>query len=248
MGNCSGHWNNWNKNDKGKFERSDHKSKFEHKDSCGSCGHHDKSACECNFRSIKKAPKLNSDCVIVNSVVCSKMVQKVAEATFPFTAFDVVVPPGSTILSVGIEPNLAGIVHNARIIRDKVVNIGTIPATITVTSVLAGVTLVSTLTTSLPFQEHTDCPGACPEDTLTETPFVVEGTFAQPGVPIIDAGLVSLEAILVKVILRTTLTVSRPIIVDAHGGICDVNDRRCDNPSTPPTFTLPPFGPFGPAG
>ena len=236
MGNCSGHWNNWNKNDKGKFERNDHKSKFEHKNSCGSCGHQDKSACECNFRSIKKVPKLNSDCVLVNSVVGSKMVQKVAEITLPLGVFGEI--DLADILSVTVVPNLAGITHNVRVIRDKVVNIGLIPATITVTLVDVATPVV--ITTSIPFQEHTDFPGACPEDIVTESPFVVEATFTQPGVPIVTGPVVGdlLTGILFKVVLRTTITVTRPIIMDSHGGICDVNDRRCDDTGTP-SFTLP---------
>lgn len=242
MGNCSGHWNNWNKNDKGKFERHDHKSKFDHKDSCKSCGHHDKSDCDCNFRRIKKDVKLNSDCILVNSVVCSKMVQKVAEITIPNGAFSTAIPVDATIVSITVLPNLAGIVHNVRVIRDKVVNIGFIPVTVSVVFIAAGATTPTTVTAAanLPFQEHTDCPGACPEDTVTESPFVVEGTFGQPGVTVVTGAAAAnlLVGILVKVILRTTLTVTRPIIVDKHGGICDVNDRRCDLPTNPPTFTL----------
>ena len=109
MGNCSGHWNNWNKNDKGKFERNDHKSKHEHKHSCGSCGHHDKYYCDCNFKRIRKAVKLNSDCIVVNSVVCSKMVQKVAERTFPLMRFFCCCwysTATDNIVSVTIIPNL----------------------------------------------------------------------------------------------------------------------------------------------
>lgn len=237
MGNCSGHWNNWNKNDKGKFERNDHKSKFEHKNSCKSCGHHDNSACDCNFKAVRRLTSpLNSDCVLVNSVVGSKMVQKVAEITLPALAFGGI--ELADIVSIVVVPNVAGITHTATVIRDKVVNIGLIPVTITIT--LVGGVVVAPLTTSIPFQEHTDFPGACPEDIVTETPFVVEGIFNQPGVPVIDAlGVITLTGILIKVVLRTTITVTRPIIMDANGGICDVNDRRCETPTTPPTFTLP---------
>jgi hypothetical protein len=238
MGNCSGHWNNWNKNDKGKFERNDHKSKkCEHKKSCESCGHDDKSVCDCNFKPVRRLTSpLNSDCVLVNSVVGSKMVQKVAEITLPVTTFGGV--DLADILTISVVPNLAGITHNVTVIRDKVVNIGLIPATITVT--LAGVALPVIITTSIPFQEHTDFPGACPEDTVTESPFVIEGVFTQPGVPVISAlGVVTLTGILIKVVLRTTITVTRPVIMDPHGGICDVNDRRCDTSTTPPIFNLP---------
>ncbi|MED4692480.1 hypothetical protein [Peribacillus frigoritolerans] len=223
------------------------RSRFEHKNQCKSCGSCD-SACNCDFKAPARqlAAPLNSDCVLVNSVVGSKAVQKVAEATFPFTAFVPAIPAGSTINNVVVTPNLAGVVRNTRILRDKVVNIGLLPVTIVVTFTPPGATTPAapaTLTTNLPFQEHTDFPGACPQDTVIESPFEVEGSFAQPGVPVIGttgpgAGLVTLNAILVKVILRTTITVTRQVIVDPHGGICDVNERRCETPTTPTTSTL----------
>lgn len=193
-----------------------------------------KNRCKTSFCK-KKSPK--NDAVLVNSVVCSKTVQKVAEVTLPITIFT-----GLTaledILSITVVPNVSGITQNARIIKDKVVNIGLIPATITIT--IAGVALPAVLTTSLPFQEHTDCLGACPQDTLQETPLEVEGIFIQPGVPVLDvAGLTLVEGILFKIILRTTLTVTRPVIVDGDGEVCDVVPNRCDPSTTPPTFTLP---------
>lgn len=220
----------------------DHHSKS--KKSCKVCKSQDASACNCNFRAPARelAAPLNSDCVLVNSVVGSKAVQKVAEATLPFTAFTPVIPAGSTIRSVSVVPNLAGITRNTTIIRDKVVNIGLIPVTVTVTFTAPGTTtpvLTATLSTSLPFQEHTDFPGACPEDTVVEPPLVVEGIFAQPGVPVIGTtGTISANAILVKIVLRTTITVTRQVIVDSHGGICDVNERRCETTTTPTTNTL----------
>lgn len=224
--------------DDSKFDRH---SKF--KKPCKVCKSHDDSVCDCNFKAPARqlAAPLNSDCVLVNSVVGSKAVQKVAEATLPFTAFAPAIPVGSTIGPVSVVPNLAGITRNTTIIRDKVVNIGLIPVVITVTFTPPGATTPSTamLTTNLPFQEHTDFPGACPEDTVIEPALVVEGIFAQPGVPVIGTtGLVTTNAILVKIVLRTTITVIRPVIVDKHGGICDVNERRCETTTTPTTNTL----------
>ncbi|QNK48612.1 hypothetical protein H7F28_25890 [Brevibacterium sp. PAMC23299] len=227
----------------GHDSRFDHDSKF--KKSCKVCKSHDASACDCNFKAPARqlAAPLNSDCVLVNSVVGSKAVQKVAETTLPFTAFTPVIPAGSTIRSVSVVPNLAGITRNTTIIRDKVVNIGLIPVTVTVTFTAPGTTapvLTATLATSLPFQEHTDFPGACPEDMVVEPPLTIEGIFAQPGVPVIGpTGLITANAILVKIVLRTTITVTRQVIVDKHGGICDVNERRCETTTTPTTNTLP---------
>ncbi len=203
-----------------------------------SCCKHD-ATCDCNFRKPQpKATKLNSDCFLVNSLVGTKSVQKVAETTLPITLFT-----GLTVLedivSISVVPNLAGITQNARVIKDKVVNIGLIPATITIT--IAGVALPAVVNTTLPFQEHTDFPGACPQDILQETPLEIEGTFSQPGVPVVDvAGVTLVEGILFKIVLRTTITVTRPVIKDAEGNFCDANPNRCETPATPPSFTFPP--------
>ena len=241
-------WGMGNDSRFGHDSRFDHDSKFDShskcKKSCKVCKSDDVSACKCNFKAPERelAAPLNSDCVLVNSVVGSKMVQKVAEATFPFTAFTPVIPAGSTIVSVAVVPNLAGVTRNTTIIRDKVVNIGLIPVTITVTFLAPGATTPATavLSTSLPFQEHTDFPGACPEDMVVEPPLTIEGIFAQPGVPFVGGtGLVTTDAILVKIVLRTTITVTRQVIVDSHGGICDVNERRCETTTAPTTDTLP---------
>jgi hypothetical protein len=120
---------------------------------------------------------------------------------------------------------------------------GFVPATITITlrpgfGLPDTVSAVVPVTTNLSFQEHTDCPGACPEDTVIETPFELEGTFTQPGVSVVGLGGLLTIGILAKAIFRTTLTVTRPIIVDEHGNFCDVNTNRCDD-DLPPTFTLP---------
>lgn len=235
-------WGMGNDSRFGHDSRFDHDSKF--KKSCKVCKSHDASACNCNFKAPARqlAAPLNSDCVLVNSVVGSKAIQKVAEATFPFTAFTPVITPGSTIVSVAVVPNLAGVTRNTRILRDKVVNIGLIPVTITVTFLAPGSTtpVTAVLSVSLPFQEHTDFPGACPEDMVVEPPLTIEGIFAQPGVPVIGTtGTVTADAILVKIVLRTTITVTRQVIVDSHGGICDVNERRCETTTTPTTDTLP---------
>ncbi|MGG0248135.1 hypothetical protein ABEY24_07145 [Peribacillus frigoritolerans] len=260
MGNCQGHWNNWNKNDKGKFERNDHKSGFGNKNSCGSCGHHD-SDCKCKSQSVrqhKTAPL--SDCVLLNSVVCSKKVQKVAELPVPISSLFTIVAPAvlspaliatllAGIATISVTPNLAGIVINRRVIRDKVINIGFVPAVVTVTLLPgfvlpAGVTLATPITFNLPFQEHSDCPGACPEDTVIETPFELEATFAQIGgsvlTPIAGVGTF-VTGVVIKAIFRTTLTVTRQVIVDGHGNVCDV-ENRCDTPTVAPNFFLPSTG------
>ncbi|MBM7554795.1 hypothetical protein [Thalassobacillus pellis] len=162
--------------------------------------------------------------------------QKVAEITLKITAFTWLTVLDD-ILSIRVEPNLDAITYSARIIQDKVVNIGVIPATITIS--ILGVDLPAILSTSIPFQEHTDFPGACPQDILQESPLEVEGIFTQPGVPIVTGPVVGdlVEGILF--ILRTTITVTRPVLSDGNGNLCDVNTNRCQTSNTPPSFTLP---------
>ncbi|MFU0790403.1 hypothetical protein JNUCC74_03085 [Cerasibacillus sp. JNUCC 74] len=192
--------------------------------------------CKCNFKKQElKETKLNSDCFVVNSLVGAKSVQKVAERFFELA--DLGIADLDDIISITVTPNLAGITQNARIIKDKVVNIGLVPATITISVV--GVALPITLTTSIPFQAHTDFPGACPQDLLQESPLEVEGIFTQevPGIEI--GGVVTLAGILVKVVLRTTITVTRPVIKDAEGHFCDVDPNRCETLGTPPSFNFP---------
>ncbi|USK42278.1 hypothetical protein [Cytobacillus oceanisediminis] len=216
-----------------KFARA--KMRAQLKSSCKTCGCA-ASTCNCNFKKPVTTSPLTSDCVVVNSVVCSKTVQKVAEVTLPLALF----AAGLTvedIIGVRVDPNLTGATVNARLINDKVVNIGLIPATITITALGIEVPL---LTTSIPFQAHTDCPGACPEDLLQEGPLQVEGIFVQPGVPVLGlGGLTLVEGILIKIILRTNITVTRQLIKNQHGELCDANPNRCTVIGTPPTFVFP---------
>ncbi|WP_027956465.1 hypothetical protein [Halobacillus kuroshimensis] len=200
------------------------------------------SGCKCNFKKPELKPaKLNSDCFVENALVGTKQVQKVAEATLPLSVFAAAGVTIASLVSVEVVPNLENITMNARIIRNKVVNIGLIPATITVTFLDAlGALTTGVLNTSIPFQAHTDFPGACPEDNLTETPLEIEGIFTQEGVPVVGAaGLTLVEGIIVKIILKTTITVTRPVIRDAHGNVCDLNPGRCKQDTDAPSFTFP---------
>lgn len=193
--------------------------------------------CECNFKKPQFKPaKLTSDCVVVNSLVGSKSVQKVAETTLPITLFPNLLDIAD-LVSVNVVPNLDEITQNARIIKDKVVNIGLVPATISVT--IAGVALPDIITTTIPFQAHTDFFGACPQDMLQETPLEVEGIFTQPGVEVVNAaGTGLVEGILVKIVLRTQITVTRQVIKDQQGNVCEINPNRCEITDTP-SFSFP---------
>ena len=63
--------------------RSNNTDRKKHKNLCKTCGSHD-SACNCKSKApSKKVKPLTGDCALVNSVVCLKKVQKVAEAEIP---------------------------------------------------------------------------------------------------------------------------------------------------------------------
>ncbi|MFL0361431.1 hypothetical protein ACH0BF_00245 [Pseudobacillus sp. 179-B 2D1 NHS] len=216
---------------------------------CKTCGSYN-STCKCQFKVLEPQMKpLTSDCTIIDSIICSKEVQKVAELTVPLSLFGIFqstpVPVG-TRFSLSVNPNVAEITHNVVAIKDKVVNIGTIPANLGLTANTDASIPIPNVTFPIPFQEHTDCPGACPGDLVQESPFVIEGVFVQSGAPVpfiagdvLDNVAISLDTsgFLIKIILRTTITVIRPIIVDKNGNICDVNPNRCNN-ETPPTFNF----------
>ncbi|WP_077702422.1 hypothetical protein [Virgibacillus dokdonensis] len=197
-------------------------------------------SCNCNFKKPQlKATKLDSDCFLINSLVGTKTVQKVAEISLPLTLF-----PGvdlSNLLSINVVPNLDAVTQNATVIKDKVVNIGLLPTNISVTAV--GGDVVDIGVVDIPFQAHTDFPGACPEDMVQETPLEVEGIFNQEGISLVDTtGTEIVDGILVKVVLRTTITVTRQVIKDAEGNFCDLNQNRCETTGNLPSFTFPPSG------
>lgn len=203
---------------------------------CGRCGSTE-SPCRCSRRVCQPDHE-----ILVNKVICSKQVRKVAEATIPFSELGIEIGPGENIPLITLTPDLTGIVQNTAILKDEVVNIGYIPANITI----AGITLP--ITVSLPFQEHTSCPGACPEDILTEAPLHVESIIIQPIPLLAIAGAIGVTSALFKVVMRTTITVTRPMLGKiSHkelSNLCDVNHDRCEN-GEPRTIRFPLTGNAG---
>ncbi|MED4687583.1 hypothetical protein [Peribacillus frigoritolerans] len=146
----------------------------------------------------------------------------------------ILTPPVEIIVD---EENIA---QNIVVIKDKIVNIGFIPITVIV---IRDNRRVIPLAVNLPFQKETECPGACPGDTVMETPLQVEAVIIQPLPNVLTPierrpFLAGLDVIRVKIILRTTITVVRPVIKSKDGCFSDVNQDRCKN-STPLTITLP---------
>lgn len=101
-----------------------------------------------------------------------------------------------------------------------VINTGYLPANVTILGV------ETPLQINIPFQQETHCPGVCPEDTVKESPFKIEAKVTQG----IEALGVSAANILFKVVLSTTLTVTRPVITKASNikVVRDVNEDRCE--------------------
>ncbi len=208
-------------------------------------------------------PARREEAVLVNKVICSKSVQKTAEFALPFaigplgTAGVGAITPGalagilSTLLgvavteaqilagliSVRVRPVFSEIESEITVVRDKIINLGFVPAFLEVR--IAGVLELS-LPIRIYFQEHTDCPGVCPGDTVTETPYVVEATLDQDLIQIENGNLV-INLLLFKAILRTTITATRPTLVDPYDHDCvrDVNEHRCDPNETPRLINFP---------
>jgi len=101
-----------------------------------------------------------------------------------------------------------------------VVITGFLPASITILGI------ETPLQISIPFQQEINCPGLCPEDRIVITPFKIDSVITQG----IEAIGVSVANILFKVLLSTTVTATRPVIVkDSQMKIVgDVNEGRCE--------------------
>lgn len=167
-------------------------------------------------------PRLRTDCIIVDSLICTKRLQKVAELVIPAaTLGDIIeIGPGGVISPlVTLTPDLSGLVSQVTVVEDTVINTGYLPANITILGIPTPIQV------NLPFQEETSCPGTCPEDRVEETPYQVDTVITQ-GIEALGVGVAS---ILFKVILSTNLTVSRPVVIKDPNmqTVRDVHPDRC---------------------
>lgn len=187
---------------------------------------------------------------LVDKVICSKDVQKVAEFALPAA----IGPLGATspllgpildflaglvpgLVNVRVTPILTSIRQEVTVVKDKIINLGTIPANLEVVG-LAGVVLLS-IPIQIFFQEHTDCPGVCPGDTVVETPPVVEAVLNQPLIGTTPDGATFINLLLFKAVVRTHLTVTRQVIKSKDGSTCDANPHRCDPTGSPSVINTP---------
>ncbi|GEN30640.1 hypothetical protein HNQ35_001517 [Cerasibacillus quisquiliarum] len=191
------------------------------------CGCHceEKPCYECEFHETKKCPpKLASDCIVVDSLICSKKIYKVAELSVPVSTLgDIIsIGPGGVITPlISLTPDLNGVVSQITVVKDMVINTGYLPANVTILGI------ETPLQINIPFQQETMCPGVCPEDTVKESPYKIEAKVTQG----IEALGVSVANILFKVVLSTNLTVTRPVITKAKNlkVVKDVNEDRCES-------------------
>ncbi|MGG0251590.1 hypothetical protein ABEY24_25200 [Peribacillus frigoritolerans] len=176
-----------------------------------------------------------NDSILVDSVICSKEVKKVTELDIPLAILPIEIGPGGILTpELSITVDSSGISQNVIVLKDMVVNIGYVPASSFVGGTLLG-------SANIPFQEETDCPGVCPGDIAVESPLQVEAIIIQPLPNAIIPALIAsgpTDIARVKIILRTTITVIRPIIKSKDGCLIDVNPARCEAP-TPLNITLP---------
>lgn len=192
------------------------------KDYCR-CRCHEQVCYECEqYRPIKRPPALLTDCVVVESLICSKRVNNIAELAVPIpTLGDIIdIGPGGVITPpITLTPNIDGVVSQATIVKDMVVITGYLPANVTILGIETPIEL------NLPFQSETVCPGICPEDTVNISPFRIEASVTQG----IEALGVSVANILFKVVMSTNITVTRPIVSKANDlkVVRDVNEDRC---------------------
>jgi len=179
---------------------------------------------ECEYNQVqRRRPQLASDCIVVESLVCSQRVSVVAELAIPIpTLGDIIsIGPGGVIdPPLSLRPDISHIVSQTTVLKDMIVITGFLPANVTILGI------ETPLQISIPFQTEIDCPGVCPEDRIFQTPLKIETKITQG----IEAVGISIANVLFKVLLSTNVTATRPVIVKEPNLniVGDVNENRCE--------------------
>src|SRR5699024_12115014 len=100
-------------------------------------------------------------------------------AVGPNPLLDTVLDLLAGIVNVRVTPDFTNIQSEITVIKDQVMNFVYIRATLDIEGTILGLVDVS-LPIQIFFQEHTDCPGACPGDQVIETPPVVDAILNEP--------------------------------------------------------------------
>jgi len=224
--------NDWKDDGEDDWKYHSKKECFDKEDDCCSA-HHD--PCE--------------NTTLVDKVICSKDVQKVAEFALPVAIgplgagsglltdiLDLIAGLVPGLVNVRVTPNLNAIQQEVTVVKDKIINLGTIPATLDVEIVTLPLLRIPI---QIFFQEHTDCPGVCPGDTVVETRPVAEAVLNQPLIGTTPDGATFINLLLFKAVVRTHLTVTRQVIKSKDGSTCDANPHRCDPTGTPGIINTP---------
>ncbi len=197
--------------------------------------------------------KCTEQAALVEKVVCSKDVQKTAEFLLPFSVGPLTDAGALTpeellgalaaafgltggFVNIRVTPDYTRVEQEVTVIRDKIINLGYIPATLDV-EVTPGV-IGPRIPIHIHFQEHTDCPGVYPGDQVVESTPVVEAEFNEPLVSIDEGGGTVVNFHLFKAILRTHLTVIRQGI-EKNGKFCDLDRNRREPTRLPATINTP---------
>src|SRR5699024_2104450 len=107
----------------------------------------------------KRPPTLATDCIVVESLICSKRINQVAELAVPIpTLGDIIsIGPGGVINpAITLTPDINGLVTQTTVVKDMVITTGYLPANVTILGIETPLQL------NIPFQEETNCPGVCP--------------------------------------------------------------------------------------
>jgi|SRR5690625_820283 len=208
-----------------------HHHKHDHCDRC----HKDYEFCSCK-------PQYHDEGALVEKVICSKDVQKTAEFLLPATLGPLTLPANiiallGGLVNVRVTPDLNNIQSEVTVIKDQVINLGYIPATLDID---LGAPTLTRIPIQIFFQEHTDCPGVCPGDQVIETPPVVDAILNEPLLSTSNDQTV-INLLLFKAVIRTHITVIRQGI-QRNGKICDLDSRRCDTDGLPRTINSPVSG------
>lgn len=179
--------------------------------------------CEYNYYEKRRKPQLVSDCIVVDSLICSQQVSVVAELSIPITTLGdiITIGPGGVIdPPITLIPDISNIVSQTTVLKNMIVITGYLPASVTILGI------ETPLQISIPFQAEVNCPGVCPGDRIIQAPFKIESTITQG----IEALGISVANVLFKVLLSTTVTATRPVIVkDSDLNLVgDINEDRCE--------------------
>lgn len=187
---------------------------------------------------------------LVEKVICSENVLTTTELILP-AAIEAGGPgsplydflTGGTLpagLQATVTPDYNAINQEVTVLNDAVHIFGTLPVTLTLTTTAAtppaGFPL--SIRIILYFQKIVDCPCACPGDRATVRTPKIEKTFNQPLFGTGPNGVLTINLLLFKAIIRTHVTITRQGI-QKNGKFCDLDRNRCKDTTTPGTINSP---------